>query len=117
MPRLLVRKPSSIDPIPSTSGGTTGLFGVRNRHTARGRAPEVTLARFAGRLAGGVYADVVFCVDGERFHVSALFPTAYRDDHIHHSGRPDKQGNSSGNGKGDGAGGFPLGQLVPGCVP
>jgi hypothetical protein len=43
--------------------------------------------------------DVVFVVDCKRFHVSALFPMAYRDDHIHHSGRCDKQGESAVSGQ------------------
>ncbi len=42
-------------------------------------------------------ADVVVVVDGERLHVDSLFPTAYRDDHIHHSSRERKQVISPGN--------------------
>jgi hypothetical protein len=38
--------------------------------------------------------DVVVGVDRERLHVSYSFCTAYRDGHIHHSGRKDKQGDS-----------------------
>src|SRR5260370_1194022 len=54
-------------------------------------------AAIASCFAGGVEGDVVVGVDGERFHVSALFPTAYRDDHIHHSGRGNRQANNAGN--------------------
>jgi hypothetical protein len=49
-----------------------------------------------------VDGNVVVSVDGERFHVSALFPVAYSRMDIHHSGRGHKQGNSAGNQEGDG---------------
>jgi hypothetical protein len=44
---------------------------------------------------------VIVVVDGERFHLSCLFLTAYRDDHIHHSGPENKQGKSRGIRDGD----------------
>lgn len=46
-------------------------------------------------LLASKYGDLIGGVDRERFHLSALFPTAYRDDHIHRSGVEVKQGNSA----------------------
>ena len=48
------------------------------------------------------YADVVVGIDRESLHVSSSFCTAYRDDHIHHSGPKHKQADSADNRKGDG---------------
>src|SRR5260370_18950971 len=49
-------------------------------------AREYARAGLASRLPRRVDGDdVVVVVDRERFHVSALFPTVYRDRHIHHS--------------------------------
>jgi hypothetical protein len=48
------------------------------------------------------HADVVVGIDREGLHVSSSFCTAYRDDHIHHSGRKNKQGDSAGNRKVEG---------------
>ena len=56
-------------------------------------------ASFASCLAGGVNGDVVVGVDGECFHVSALFPVAYSRMDIDHSGRGHKQAESAGNRK------------------
>ena len=43
-------------------------------------------SRSSGFRLGVEYCDVVLIVDSKRLHVSSLFPTAYRDDHSHHSG-------------------------------
>ena len=43
----------------------------------------------------GKHADVILVVDRERLDVSSLFPTAYRDAHIDHSGSCHKQVNSA----------------------
>jgi hypothetical protein len=65
--------------------------------------------------------DAVVGIDGERFHLSSFFLAACRrDDHIHHSGRGHKQGNSAGNRRGDGKAmatfGFPARRPSSGIV-
>jgi hypothetical protein len=57
-------------------------------------APEYGQASVLGDFPGGANGDVIFGIDCERLHLSALFPTAYRIDEIHRSGCGHKQGNS-----------------------
>jgi hypothetical protein len=51
--------------------------------------------RSGGLGLSGERADVVVRIDGEGCHVCALFLTACRVAHIHHSGSRHKQGNSA----------------------
>ena len=72
------------------------LGGERGQFLLAGKGFEGGSNRSGGFLAGRKCAYVVIVVDRERLHLSSLFLTAYRDDHIHHSGPEHKQGDSAG---------------------
>src|ERR1039458_384156 len=118
--------PQRLDTTPDPPGGRLDALEALYRFHSRQAVPDFRQA--LGRPSGGQFrqlllagkglgagthgcfgvvrrgerGDVVVVVDSERFHISSLFLTVYRDAHIHGSVRGDKQVNSACTGKGDG---------------
>jgi hypothetical protein len=89
--RLYTRQavPSGNQPLRRPTGGQFRQF------LLTGEGIEGGSGRRGGFFRSGERADVVLGIDRKRPHVSALFPTDYRDDHIHHSGRGNRQAESA----------------------
>ena len=87
------------------TGLTPGrLFQISTSRLLSGPIRSANCTSFAKApkpVPGSVDCDVVFCVNGEVFHVVISWRGNYRGDHIHHSGPRHKQENSARDRKGD----------------